>query len=958
MLSILAHALSGKLVTGLIAIWLKDEAILQLGAKAAMEAVHKKTGSYLEKRKVTRLLEQIEDDLLESLAIFLENEFRSIKKGDKALIVESAVALVTTREFYDACFEEVFDQARIARHFDDKVEAKAAELIISDVDAVKTIHGYVFAKYLSVISELPTFSEDALRNLLGDTDEILDRIRNIEIEVKSFQILEKQRVEEDEKQYRKLLARKLKKISIFGLDSRGLPKRYSLTIAYINLTLSTENALEGRDQHEVLRTAFSEDSRLIVIKGEPGSGKTTLLSWIALNCAEFSLPKELSALDKKLPIFVRIREYASRELPKGSAILKEQLGVACDNVSEKWIDNTLKTGEFLFFLDGFDEVVEKRRAEVLLWVQEILELFPNSKVVLSTRPYTDPELRTSIIEYCPEEAQILVEPMSTTQVTNFINSWYQSFGEEADSSDQRSRFEISRDRLLERLNHNSSLRTLIRNPLICSLICFVNADRDGFVPDHRGDLYRLATETLIDRRERERGILEPTGLSLTVGQKFKIMGYVSEYFFKRRSTQLPKEDVANSLKDYLPALALKDDDAEAILDFLCQRSHVLRSPGPDEIDFSHKTFLEYFYAKRLAEQGMFEEVTDEFFLQEFREVVLFAFSVGPAPFIDDVLVSVMHEIRQLQSSGGDISSHVLVLQTAIQQASEVRANLRREAIELLEEVLPPKSTEQAVELASGGEVILESLKEFAKEDFREYWRFVVLAALNTFSEDAVYALIPFAEIGDPKIDAQLVNGRKYFESDEFRKIVIAKCKTIKSLEVRDWSDLELVPSLPKLVRIVVKGYDDKWSDVDLPIVESIRTLEVYAADSITDLSILRKFPNLRELTISDCSQLDDFSGISECLKLNEITIHSFSLSNLDMLEPLKDLQFLDVADSTDLTDVKGIRETSALKSLHLPYSHLYDKLPQQFEETSVEIDYDFFIDDEFDGDEVDFDEKL
>jgi predicted NACHT family NTPase len=567
MLQLLAHSLSGKLLTGFIAIWMKDNEILSLSSSLAVEALQGRTKSYLEKRRANRLLEQIEDEILESLATFLDAEFREIKSGDKVLIVEKALELICTLEFYDACFEEAFDSKRLLTEFDEFIEKSQKTLLISDIHAVRSIFGFAVSKYLSIIRELPTFSDDALRALLIDTDEILERIRNIEIEIKSARANDRAQIEEDEKNYRRLISRKLKKISIFGLDSKGLPKKYSLSIAYVNLMLTSEDHADGSSQKNVLKNAFSTHSRLIVIRGEPGSGKTTLLSWLALNCAEMSLPIELNSIERKIPVFIQIREYANRDLPKGTDLLEEQFGVASGSFSEKWLKQIVKNGEIVFFLDGFDEVNEDRRQEVITWINQLLEMFPNSTAVLSTRPYTGEELEELLVERCTLGSQILVQPMSSEQVTGFIYNWYLSFSEEAESVDQKSRFEISRDRLLERLNHNSTLRSLIRNPLICSLICFVNADRDGFVPDQRGDLYRLATETLLDRRERERGIEGPIGVSLSLGQKFKILGCISEYFYKRHRTQLEQEDVISCLAEYLPSLALKADQAANILTY-------------------------------------------------------------------------------------------------------------------------------------------------------------------------------------------------------------------------------------------------------------------------------------------------------------------------------------------------------------------------------------------------------
>ena len=70
------------------------------------------------------------------------------------------------------------------------------------------------------------------------------------------------------------------------------------------------------------------------------------------------------------------------------------------------------------------------------------------------------------------------------------------------------------------------------------------------------------------------------------------------------------------------------------------------------------------------------------------------------------------------------------------------------------------------------------------------------------------------------------------------------------------------------------------------------------------------------------------------------------------MKNLKALRKLDVGDCTDLSDVGGVRDLSGLDSLQLPYSYLYDKLPQKFEDASMEIGEEF-LDADFDYSELD-----
>src|SRR5262249_53203058 len=160
------------------------------------------------------------------------------------------------------------------------------------------------------------------------------------------------------------------KIQLFGVDSRGLEKKYDLSIGYISLTISNDKNPTGGSIEEVLSGEQIAEARFSLITGAPGSGKTTILSWLALNCADRSLQDALAALNSLTPVFFAFREYADQELPKGKAILTTQVGALSDTLDPKWVRQQLKRGRFLFLLDGFDEVNEQRRERVATWIAD------------------------------------------------------------------------------------------------------------------------------------------------------------------------------------------------------------------------------------------------------------------------------------------------------------------------------------------------------------------------------------------------------------------------------------------------------------------------------------------------------------------------------------------------------------------------------------------------------------
>ncbi|GGL71048.1 NACHT domain-containing protein [Wenxinia marina] len=947
MLALLASALSGKILPGIVSYAFKDNEVLKLSGDAAISYVQRMAGGYLESRQAQRLIEQIEDEVIEDIGTFLEAEFRAMRNGDKVLVVQETIKLIQSKSFYDTAIQVGLDPRRLISRYDAEIEQIPSRLRIGDTRGAKAISGYVISKFVAIVGLLPTFTRDGLKAILSSAEEILDRLKLVEVELRTLNVKEIHERNEDALLYRQKMRKKLQSIDVFGIDSRGLPKRYDLSIAYVNLSLSAGAEYEGLSSQKVLANAFSGESRLIVVRGEPGSGKTTLLSWLALKIAEGRPPLELSEMKDHIPVFLTLREYSEKELPRGSGLLTEQFGVAANIFREDWLNDCFREGKFAFFIDGFDECPQERRREVSNWIGELLEAYEKCVVVLSARPYAVEDVHDSRLQRVVADfAEISIEPMSAHQIKTFIDSWHSAYVSIAKDDASREKITRSTHKLRERISTSSSLRSLIRNPLICSLICFVNADRDGFVPDQRGELYQLAAETLLERRDVERGVKFSGNVSLTKMQKFKILGVISEYFYQRNSALLPTAQLAVRMKEYLPSLGIDGGEAVAVLQYLAERSHIIRMPTPGSIDFSHKTFLEYFYARRITDLHLVELTSDSFFESDFREVALFAFAVGTAPFVAEVLDCLLKRIQGVRARGGDYTSEILTLQTAIQEASEVSPDARAVARDLLSSVLPPQTQDAAEELAHAGPVILEPLSTFARVEYRKYWEYCVQALINSFEDDAIYSLVPFARLSDHQIDRMIIAARRHFVGEQFRSVLAQECKTVTELEVGDWSELELVPSLRFLKKVVIRDFSDDWDDAAIGLNASVEQLEMVNAYNVTNLDILRSFPNLRSLTVSSgCESLEDYTSISLCPDLRSIKIASLSFEDLDCLRNCRKLEKLDVEECTAILNVKPLNALTRLKELYLPYSSQYDEINLELKDLSVDIDIDYLSSD-------------
>jgi hypothetical protein len=118
----------------------------------------------------------------------------------------------------------------------------------------------------------------------------------------------------------------------------------------------------------------------VIFLGTVGLGKSTFLRYLA--CAEASL-------GKTIPLFIELRKHT--ESPSFTAFLASQADEYGLRVNSTGMESLLKSGRFILFLDGFDEVPFDKRNTLLRELERVSNLYPATRIVLSSRPDTEAE---------------------------------------------------------------------------------------------------------------------------------------------------------------------------------------------------------------------------------------------------------------------------------------------------------------------------------------------------------------------------------------------------------------------------------------------------------------------------------------------------------------------------------------------------------------------------------------
>ena len=733
----------------------------------------------------------------------------------------------------------------------------------------------------------------------------------------------------------------------------------SLSIAYISLNLKS---LAGNEA--VRAEDFLSKHSHVAIRGPAGSGKTTLLNWLITKCHPSSGDENWNGY---VPFFVALRKVA--RLHSGPPSAERFIEYSVDNklwthqIPSGWVNHVLTSDKrAILMIDGVDELPASRRVEFWEWVAEFVDEYPQSRVIITSRALPGAPADGSFHEQwnLPKvfvDAQL--QDMSDADVTNFIHHWHEAIDTSKLDEQEASSLSEARFALPAKLEDaaNRRIRELCNTPLLCAMICVLHWKEEGYLPRQRVEVYERCCDMLIEARDLKRGVEPPPGAvsSMSKSDKEMVLQQLAiEMMHNRDDVDSAADDSYRIEISREKALAwirpritrfqsseARHASADEVLDFLVERTGLLREPAKDLIDFPHRTFQEYLAACAAgadSQEAMLARQVDD---DQWHETIMLAAGtntggVGFGQRLIDTLIRRGERNKSSKERSQKIRKTCFALALGcLENLRQQDEQLRENVLAHLSELVPPRGEGDARILSVAGDAAVSHLSYAKWKDENTATVAACARALRLIGTTEAMKALGRGYVSDaryPVISEVCRTG--HFPFHEIPLVAEEVSRTKRIPPFASFSDLNLILELSNLKEIELdvsetKGLEEIGRLVDLKsaafdrlsekshFLENLPSLETIRLEgnSLPNGNWISKLSSVSKATIIDLPEHEVKKVISGTKDVSDLAIVSSDFGDCESIQKLDKLRKLYLSGLPRFNNIAGLQDHNALNEL-------------------------------------------
>lgn len=333
-------------------------------------------------------------------------------------------------------------------------------------------------------------------------------------------------------------------------------------------------------------------SQCLTLIGDAGSGKSTILRHLFLDCIDSYF---------KIPVKIELRYLNDFEGSLIDYIKEKVFRFQKLATNERIIERLMSSGDFVFFLDGFDEVRSSFKEKVSKEIDDLVKMYHKNCFLLTTRPYTN-------IEMLPMFSNFVVCDMYDDEILMFIKRQFPMAESEL------------ANRIIETVKkgEDAAYTSFLSNPLLLSMF-ILSYQSYAEIPRHKSGFYNQVFDTLYSMHDslsklgyvREKVSDLPKDRIIEVLKLFSFLSYNDEKFVFSVMYANGRLDFIKEKKN-----SIEFDNSKLLYD-LQVNIGILKAEGRD-LAFPHRALQEYFSALYIAsllesnKQRIYEKLQEKY----------------------------------------------------------------------------------------------------------------------------------------------------------------------------------------------------------------------------------------------------------------------------------------------------------------------------------------------------------
>jgi hypothetical protein len=979
-IEVLTVELGSSIAKAILKIWLRDHSIASDITSDLLGLIKGKTRDILAQHRAKRQFEAIGEKVAENLLPIFEAE-KALLSGNSQTAIVLKISEILDNSILDARLlaEKDLEPAHLFKYLGELYPQRTKDFSREETEFFERILSEVCQNVIDIASELPSFTEQTLAEVLKRESDLIQKADLILEEVKRIRKSSEHPDESIqaslfENQYRRTVVRKLDELELFGADVSRASKRHRLSMAYVTLSVDApvpeddriiEDKLGLDEQENHLKVISVEETILanprLFVKGDAGSGKTTLLQWIAVRAALSDFKGRLGVLNEYTPFFIRLRQCVDKGLPAPEDFPALIAPTIAGTMPKGWVHERLLSGYAIVLVDGLDEISKVNRQDVKEWIRELVDHFPAARFILSSRPTAADE------DWLGPEGfrESTLQPMTKQDIFAFIDHWHSAVNDALQDEVDKEELLPLAEKLKGLIEEKRSLYNLATTPLLCAMISALHRERRSQLPEDRIELYEACTSMLLERREVERKIDYRDYPKLTYRQKRALLNYFAYWLIKNKLSlvEFERADVHFEARVRIVE-GLTSATGSDIRRLFLDRSGLLREPIKGSLHFAHRTFQEYLAAQAAIDEDDIGVLVSNAHDDQWREVVILGAGLAGQKKSEQLIADLIKRGDNEPKSRHQL--HLLAI-ACLETSVLLAPDIKRELELRLKQLKLPRNMTEAKQWASAGELSIPYLSKGYKEKV-EVTAACVRALLLIGGEMGLKWLEAFAKDRRSTVINELEKGLEYYDLDTYSKAVFSKNENfarifrrivsltgikyityLESLTIhgdlhhgfehRDYAinSLDAITNSTNMLYLKISGFS---GDLDLAPIAKLSNLKFLVLDNLKmleSLADISQLENLETLQISNCERLTDIDTLRNFRKLRNLCIVKCNeIDDASALSELRELEALSLPGYNKITNLDFLLNCKNLKYLGLPYCSSLRDISTLSELTQIE----------------------